>query len=38
MFQCPGDKPMLRFDRMILTGCSLDFVGCSFSPLQPEPI
>jgi hypothetical protein len=29
---------MLRFDRMVLTSCSLDFVGGPFSPRLSDPI
>ena len=36
--QCPGDEPMLWFDGLDLSRCSLDFVGSSFSPLLPQPI
>ena len=38
VFQRAGHEPMFRFDRLVLTSCSLDFVGGSFSPLLPEPI
>src|SRR6266851_273928 len=38
VFQRPGNEPMLRFDRMVLTSGPLDFVGGSFSPLLPGPI
>lgn len=36
--QCPGDEPMFRLDRMILTSRPFDLVGSSFAPLLPEPI
>jgi hypothetical protein len=29
---------MLWFNGLVLTRCSLNFVGCSFSPLLPQPI
>ena len=38
VFQRAGHEPMLWFDGMVLTSCSLDFVGCPFSPLLPEPV
>jgi hypothetical protein len=36
--QRPGDKSMLRFNRVILASRSLDFIGGSFSPRLSEVI
>ena len=37
-FQRSGHEPMFRFDSMVLTSGTLNFVDRSFSPLLPKPI